>query len=82
MFVKFKRSIESISFHLKADQAGWRSVESVVELVGELVVFSTVSFTHHLSYSAHGAPGRKDRTERGRGRQEMRGHMEVVCCFN
>lgn len=75
MFIKFKRSIQSY-------QAGWRSVESVVELVGELVVFSPVSLTHHLSYSAHGGPGGKDRAERGRERQEMRGHMEVVCCFN
>lgn len=43
----------------------WSSVESVVELVGELVVFSPVSFTHGLSHPAQGAPG-----GRPQGREE------------
>lgn len=38
-------------------QAGFSLVESIVELVGELVMFSAVSFIHHMSNSAHGAPG-------------------------
>lgn len=32
-----------------------RSVQSVVELVGELLVFPAISFIHHLSHSAHAA---------------------------
>lgn len=51
--------------------AGWRSLEGIVKLVGELFMFSLVSFSHNFSYSAHAAPG-KERTERMRGRQEMR----------
>lgn len=41
--------------------AGWRSLEGVVKLVGELVMFSLVRFSHHFSYSAYAAPGKKDR---------------------
>lgn len=44
--------------------AGCRSVESIVELTGELVVFFAVSVFHHLSNSAHGAPERNHRAER------------------
>lgn len=45
-------------------KAGSRSVEGIVELIGELVVFFAVSFFHHLSNSAHGAPERNYRAER------------------
>lgn len=45
-----------------------RLFESIVELVGELVVFPAVSFTHHLSNSPHGAPGWNYRG----GREDMK----------
>lgn len=35
--------------------AGWRSLEGIVKLVGELFMFSLVSFSHNFSYSAHAA---------------------------
>lgn len=55
---------------LKACHGGWRSVESVVELVGELVMFSLVSFIQYLSHSTHAASGGMAREESRRGRQE------------
>lgn len=45
-------------FYLNAFESGWGSVESVVELIGELLMFSPVKFAHHLSHSLHGGPGR------------------------
>lgn len=44
------------------------SVESVVKLVGKLVMFPLVGFSHRLRDSAHGGPAERER-ERGRKRE-------------
>lgn len=41
------------------------SVQGVVELIGELVVFPPVGFAQHLSHSAHGAPAERSRSSSG-----------------
>lgn len=56
-------SIGQSTFQRSSWKAGCRSVESIVELIGELVMFFAVSFFHHLSNSAHGAPEKIYRAE-------------------
>lgn len=47
------------------------SVEGVVELVGELVVFPPVNFTHHVCDSSHGRPAEETRSIKDEAQQQQ-----------